>query len=43
MKNVPADRFWSVSVYNAEGYFQKKPGQCIHPSLYKFPEAQPAD
>ncbi|MBS0342367.1 MAG: DUF1254 domain-containing protein [Proteobacteria bacterium] len=23
VKNVPVDGFWSVSVYNAEGYFQK--------------------
>jgi hypothetical protein len=23
VKDVPVDGFWSVSVYNAEGYFQK--------------------
>jgi hypothetical protein len=23
VKNVPVDRFWSISVYNKEGYFQK--------------------
>ena len=23
VKDVPVDAFWSVSVYNAEGYFQK--------------------
>src|SRR5262249_1358814 len=23
VKNVPVDGFWSISVYNAEGYFQK--------------------
>jgi hypothetical protein len=25
IKDVPVDGFWSVSVYNAEGYFQKNP------------------
>ena len=25
VKNVPVDGFWSVSVYNAEGYFEKNP------------------
>jgi hypothetical protein len=25
VKNVPVDGFWSISVYNAEGYFQKNP------------------
>ncbi len=25
VKDVPVDGFWSVSVYNAEGYFQKNP------------------
>ena len=25
VKNVPVDAFWSVSVYNAEGYFEKNP------------------
>lgn len=25
VKNVPVDGFWSVSVYNAKGYFQKNP------------------
>ena len=24
-KDVPVDAFWSVSVYNAEGYFEKNP------------------
>ena len=24
-KDVPVDGFWSISVYNAEGYFQKNP------------------
>jgi hypothetical protein len=25
VKDVPVDGFWSISVYNAEGYFQKNP------------------
>jgi len=25
VKNVPVEGFWSISVYNAEGYFQKNP------------------
>jgi hypothetical protein len=25
MKDVPIDGVWSISVYNAEGYFQKNP------------------
>jgi hypothetical protein len=25
VRDVPVDGFWSVSVYNAEGYFQKNP------------------
>ncbi len=25
VKNVPVDGFWSVSVYNEEGYFEKNP------------------
>jgi hypothetical protein len=25
VKNVPVDGFWSISVYNAEGYFEKNP------------------
>jgi hypothetical protein len=25
VKNVPVDGFWSISVYNKEGYFQKNP------------------
>ncbi len=25
VKNVPVDGFWSVSVYNAQGYFEKNP------------------
>jgi hypothetical protein len=25
VKDVPVDSFWSISVYNAEGYFQKNP------------------
>jgi hypothetical protein len=25
VRNVPVDGFWSVSVYNAEGYFEKNP------------------
>ena len=25
VKDVPVDGFWSVSVYNAEGYFEKNP------------------
>jgi len=25
LKDVPVDGFWSISVYNAEGYFQKNP------------------
>ena len=25
VKDVPVDAFWSVSVYNAEGYFEKNP------------------
>jgi hypothetical protein len=25
VKSVPVEGFWSVSVYNAEGYFQKNP------------------
>jgi hypothetical protein len=25
VKDVPVDAFWSVSVYNAEGYYEKNP------------------
>ncbi len=25
IRNVPVDGFWSISVYNAEGYFEKNP------------------
>ena len=25
VKNVPIDGFWSISVYNAQGYFQANP------------------
>ena len=25
IKDVPAEGFWSVSVYNAKGYFEKNP------------------
>ena len=25
VRNVPVDGFWSISVYNAEGYFEKNP------------------
>jgi len=28
VKDVPVDGFWSVSVYNAEGYFQKNPANA---------------
>ncbi|SCU75883.1 conserved exported hypothetical protein [Cupriavidus necator] len=28
VKDVPVDAFWSVSVYNAEGYFQKNPANA---------------
>lgn len=28
VKEVPVDAFWSVSVYNAEGYFQKNPANA---------------
>ncbi|MGO4810743.1 DUF1254 domain-containing protein [Cupriavidus sp. 2MCAB6] len=28
VKDVPVDAFWSVSVYNAEGYFQKNPASA---------------
>ncbi|GAA7767669.1 MAG: DUF1214 domain-containing protein [Burkholderiaceae bacterium] len=28
MKDVPVDGFWSVSVYNAEGYLQKNPANA---------------
>jgi hypothetical protein len=27
VRDVPVDGFWSVSVYNTEGYFQKKPAR----------------
>ena len=29
VKNVPVDAFWSVSVYNAEGYFKRTPTMPI--------------
>ncbi|HYS67586.1 MAG TPA: DUF1214 domain-containing protein [Paraburkholderia sp.] len=28
VKNVPVDAFWSVSVYNAQGYFEKNPSNA---------------
>ena len=30
VKDVPVDGFWSISVYNAEGYFQKNPYERLH-------------
>ena len=31
VKDVPVDAFWSVSVYNAAGYFEKNPLQRLYP------------
>jgi hypothetical protein len=28
VKNVPVDAFWSVRVYNAEGFYQKNPSNA---------------
>jgi hypothetical protein len=31
VKGVPVDGFWSISVYNAEGYFQSGPPVIDYP------------
>ena len=39
MKDVPVDGFWSVSVYNAEGYFE--PNDLNADSLATSPRRRP--
>ena len=33
VKDVPVDGFWSISVYNAEGYFQKNPSTLTRSTI----------
>jgi hypothetical protein len=35
VKDVPVDGFWSVSVYNAEGYFSAERIQCVFTQQYQ--------
>jgi len=29
VKDIPVDGFWSLTVYNGEGYLPAEPGQCL--------------
>jgi len=37
-KDVPVDGFWSISVYNAEGFFVRNDFGCLHPQQHHCEE-----